>query len=287
MRILNNLLAILGLAAAAALLGTGCASTEQLNHPTTSATLWQQHAAEFEALALQTYQAAESHLQELHTDSSWSAAVEQTDPNYSMLPAAVILDVDETVLSNAAFQARMIKQNRSFDLPAWNNWVMEAAADAISGAVSFTRSAAEKGIAVYYVTNREFRVEEGTRRNLKKLGFPLGGNADRILSKNERSEWTSDKSSRRAHLAEDYRIIMLFGDDLNDFVSAKDISMKQRSKLVDQYRTRWGHSWYVLPNPVYGSWEQALYGFDNSLEPEKIEKIKRDKLNTKQHETDR
>ena len=243
-----------------------------------------QNAAEYEALTHSVYTTATSNLGLALQDSYWTAYPQQKEEMLHKLPPAVILDVDETVLNNAAFQARMIKQNSSFDPQQWNSWVMEAKADPVPGALAFTKRAAKEGIEVFYLTNREAKVEEGTRENLKKLGFPLPEEGDNILSNNERENWTSAKTARRAYVAENYRILMLFGDDLNDFISAKGISQEKRSELVQSHHDKWGRKWYVLPNPVYGSWESALYNFDNSLSPSQIDSAKKARLDTKQND---
>lgn len=258
-----------------------CAGTQEISdHPTTRATLWVQNAAEYRALTTQVYQTALSNLALAKEDSYWSALIDQAE-KYQDLPPAIILDVDETVLDNSAFQARMIKQDLDFNIEQWNSWVMEAKADAVPGAVSFTQIAAKEGITIFYLTNREASVEKGTRENLKELGFPLDPDLDVILSKNERENWTSDKINRRKYVAGKYRVLMLFGDDLNDFVSAKDISESKRENLVNEHKRKWGRMWYILPNPVYGSWEQAMYNFSNSLSDSEKEEIIKSKLDTK------
>lgn len=265
------------------LLFTSCSSSSTLQHPTTSATLWAQNAAEYEALTTSVYNTALSNLGMAIEDSYWTAYSNQEDQEMRDLPPAVILDVDETVLDNSPFQARMIKQKSSFDLEQWNDWVMEAKANPIPGAVEFTQRAADQGVAVFYLTNREAKVEEGTRQNLKELGFPLSENQDRILSNNERDNWTSAKTERRAYVAKNHRVIMIFGDDLNDFVSAKGISQQKRANLVKSNSDKWGKLWYVLPNPSYGSWENALYNFDDSLSPAQIDSAKKARLNSKKN----
>lgn len=250
-----------------------CAQTNKVSdHPTTQATLWVQNAAEYHALTSMVYQTAASNLPLAKEDSYWSAIPYQDD-SYQDLPPAIILDVDETVLDNSAFQARMIKQGSDFDIEQWNDWVMEANAEPVPGSLEFTRRAADKGIKIIYLTNREASVEEGTRKNLQILGYPLPADEDVILSKNERSEWTSDKINRRKFVADNYRVLMLFGDDLNDFIPAKDMTVEERMSLVNDNRQRWGQKWYILPNPVYGSWEQALYNFSNSLTESEKEDI--------------
>ena len=260
---------------------SACRSPEMLRHPTTSTTLWMQNAAEYHALTTSVYHSATANLGLAIESSYWTAYAEGETESSRQKPPAVILDVDETVLNNAPFQARMIKQNSTFNPEKWNDWVMEAKAEAVPGALAFTKRAAKEGVAIYYLTNREAKVEEGTRKNLQKLGFPLPEQDDHILSNNERPNWTSAKTERRAYVAQNHRILMLFGDNLNDFIPAEDITQEKRHKLVTKHQDKWGRKWYVLPNPVYGSWESALYDFDNNLSPAQIDSAKKAKLDTK------
>ena len=258
-----------------------CQSTQPLHHPTTSATLWVQNAAEYKALTKSVYKTASKHLQEAVNDSSWTAVGEETVDLDKQKPPAIIVDVDETVLDNSPFQARMIKQGSTFSPKAWNNWVMEAQAEAVPGALSFLKTANKHGITIFYVTNREAKVEKGTRQNLANLGFPLSADADRIFSKYEQENWTSAKVNRRAKIADGYRILMLIGDDLNDFISAKNISQQERNKLVDKHEAYWGEKWFILPNPTYGSWQDALLNFDKHLSDSEEAKKKLQQLDTK------
>jgi len=259
-----------------------CSSDDQvLKHPTTSATLWTQNSAEYQALTTMIYQSASANLETALSDTQWTALYEQENKNYYSLSPAIILDVDETVLDNSAFQARMIKQKSDFDLEKWNNWVMEAKADPVPGALSFIEKAKEIGIEIFYVTNREASVEEGTRKNLHKHGFPIDSTGNKILSKNEQENWTSAKKERRNFIAENYRVLMLLGDDLNDFVNAKGITSQKRRAMVKQHIKKWGVKWFIMPNPVYGSWEQSIYDFNERLTPLQIDSVKKAKLNTK------
>ncbi|MGM0589150.1 MAG: 5'-nucleotidase, lipoprotein e(P4) family [Bacteroidota bacterium] len=265
-----------------ALLLNACQSVQQssdkdtpldyTNHETLQATLWIQHAAEYDALTRQAYRSAQQWLDPALQDSSWTAAIEQKT-DYQDLPPAIILDVDETVLDNSPFQARMIQQNSGYDPKAWTDWVLESQADAIEGAVALTQAAASKGIQVFYVTNRDAQTEQATRQNLIDEGFPVDQQTDVVLLKDEQPEWTSDKTTRRSHIARNYRIIMLFGDDLNDFVSAKNITERRRNAFVQQYESKWGQAWFVLPNPIYGSWEGAMFdGQRPSTRPQSLQR---------------
>jgi acid phosphatase len=229
--------------------------------------------------ALQAYAAAGQHLQEALIDSTWTAAVEQTT-GYESLPPAVILDVDETVLDNSPYQARLVWSGDAFEQTSWSRWVREVSAEPVPGALEFTRTAHNLGVAVFYVTGRVHELEEATRLNLEKWGFPLG-EEHTVLTRGERESWGSDKSSRRAYVAARYRILLLIGDDLNDFVSGARVSPAERATLVERYRERWGRRWVILPNPTYGSWEGSLYGFEQGLARDARLERKYDRLDSR------
>lgn len=270
----------LSLLVLATILIQGCSSTKPV-HPTLQATLWVQNAVEFDALASMSYQTAETKLREALMDKSWTAELTQVDTDIQELPPAIVLDIDETVLDNSPYQARMVQKGSGYDPVEWEKWVLEANADAISGAVNFTIRAADEGITVIYLSNREANTEEATRRNLQALGFPISDETDVVLLKNELPEWTSSKVERRKHVASNYRILMLFGDDFNDFLPAKNISEKERDNLLETYRTNFGVKWFILPNPIYGSWDQALYNFERNLSDEEKSDIIDAHLHTK------
>jgi 5'-nucleotidase (lipoprotein e(P4) family) len=234
------------------------ASMPAARDPTLFATLWVQTAAEYRATAWQAFAAAGASLRRALADSSITAATEQEGKDFADLPPAVVLDVDETVLDNSPFQARLILAGASYDRQAWADWVDEASAPAIPGAPEFLRLADSLGVAIYYVTNRDAELEAATRRNLAALGLPVDPNLDTVLTRGEREGWTSDKTSRREAVAARHRILVIIGDDFNDFVAAR-LPRAERDRLVARYRDRWGERWIVLPNPTYGSWEGALY----------------------------
>lgn len=193
--------------------------------PLVNSTLWVQSSAEYRAAALQTYTAARLAL---------DAALEEK----SSLPPAVILDLDETALDNSVFAARMIAQHKTFTFGAdWSAWVSESASEAVPGARELLVYAQSRGVTPVYITNRTADMEAATRANLRRLGFPLA--ADTLLLRE--LDGTTDKTARRNAVAARYRVLLLLGDALNDFASA-DIP------------GNWGTRWFILPNPIYGSW---------------------------------
>ncbi|WP_069133243.1 5'-nucleotidase, lipoprotein e(P4) family [Rhodohalobacter halophilus] len=250
------------------LLFTSCQTSRQAadySNNTLSSTLWLQTAAEYEAMTLQAYNTARMFLTVALEDSTWSASLEQEDPYFDK-PPAIILDLDETAIDNSFYEARVILDKSGFDSVTWNNWVREAEAEAIKGAVELTNRADELGIAVFYITNRDAEVQPYTEQNLLELGFPVAEGS--VMSNGGQPGWTSAKTERRKVVAENYRVLMLFGDDLNDFVPARGISIEERKKLAEVYADWWGAKWFVLPNPNYGSWERALYTGNEESEAE-------------------
>lgn len=230
-----------------------------------NATLWVQTSAEYEMLARQSWLTAERQLERALKDKKWSAATEQGE-KFNRLKPAVIVDVDETVLDNSPYQARLVRDNASFAPDSWAAWCNEKAATAIPGALEFAQFAASKNVRIFYVTNRTSDIEGCTRENLAALGFPIDEELDVLLTKNERPEWTSDKGTRREFIAAEHRILLLVGDQLGDFVDGSKTSMTERNATMEQYLEWFGTRWIVLPNPTYGHWEGAAFGHDHKLD---------------------
>ncbi len=231
-----------------------------------AAVLWLQTAAEAEQLDRSTFAAAERALVAALADPGRSA-LDQGEAA-AALPPAVIADVDETLLDNSPYEARGLLEGRGFDPATWHEWVERAEAAPRPGALEFARRAAALGVEVFYVTNRDARQEAATRRNLLEAGFPLHPELDTVLVEGERPEWGRDKESRRAAVARTHRVLLLLGDDLNDFVSGAFATPEARRELASRHARRFGHDWFLFANPVYGSWSRALEGNERGLAPE-------------------
>ncbi|MBE7637802.1 acid phosphatase [Sneathiella sp. P13V-1] len=226
-----------------------------------NATLWTQTSVEFKANAIAAFKLAEIMLDRALENKDWTAALEQGD-NYQNKPPAVILDVDETVLDNSEYEAWLIKAGKNYSSKTWGPYVDEAISKAIPGSKEFIKYAASKGVEIFYVSNRKAPGEAGTRKNLKALGYPVNEKIDTVLLRNERENWGSEKGTRRAHIAQDYRIVMLLGDNLGDFVDAKKANLEERNEILNKYAANWSTKWITIPNPMYGSWEGASFGYN-------------------------
>ena len=91
-------------------------------------------------------------------------------------------------------------------------------------------------------------------------------------------DWTSAKSTRRAYVAKDYRVLLNLGDNFGDFVDEYRGTEAQRLAILEEHKARWGREWIMLPNPTYGSFESAPYKHDFKLSEGEKRKAKRDAL---------
>ncbi|CAO3356163.1 5'-nucleotidase, lipoprotein e(P4) family [Azospirillum palustre] len=229
-----------------------------------NAELWMQRSVEYKANSLAVYALGRIQLDKALAEKTWTAATEQTG-NYQDLPPAVVLDLDETAMDNSAYQAGLVTTNGDFSPKTWDAWVKAEKATAVPGAVEFTQYAESKGVKVFYVTNRNADQEEPTRRNAQALGFPMGGNVDTFLMSKEKPDWGSAKGTRRAYIAKDYRIVLLFGDNFGDFSDAYNGSEADRLKAFEAAKEHFGRDWLMLANPGYGSFESAPFGHNFKL----------------------
>jgi acid phosphatase len=268
----------------------------RLAHENLNAVLWMQTSVEYRAVVEQAYRLARLRLDAALADPAWTAATEQVG-DFGHLPPAVVLDLDETVLDNSAFQARQTRTAAPYSEAAWNAWCEERRADALPGAVEFLRYARERGVAAYFITNREFPVEDATRDVLTRLGIEHSLSPDTVLTRCaraeagtsarcDRPEWdASDKTSRRREVARSHRILLLIGDDLGDFVPSGG-TVTEREARVAPYDGYWGTKWIAIPNPTYGSWERALLAGQPRLDDADVLKRKFDALETKPKDFD-
>ncbi|MEM7586236.1 MAG: 5'-nucleotidase, lipoprotein e(P4) family [Acidobacteriota bacterium] len=255
-------------------LAGGC-SSHRTTHEGLNGTLWVQTSGEYEAITTQTFDIASTRLEEALADSSWTADLEQASGDYSKLPPAIIADVDETILDNSPFQARLAIDEAEFSEDAWKQWVHKRSARALPGAKKFLDFADSKGVTIFYVTNRDADLEESTRVNLTQQDLPVDDSRDTLFMRGEKEGWGSDKASRREVVAKEFRILLLLGDDLNDFFSgARTKEPGPRRELVEKHSEQWGRKWIVFPNPLYGSWEASLFGRAYSLPDEEKLRLK-------------
>ena len=208
----------------------------------TMGSLWYQNAAEVDALYQQGYNVATNKLKEL--------LKQPTDKPYS-----IVLDIDETVLSNIPFQVKMIKDGTAFNPKLWDEWVQKAEATPVAGAKEFLQFADKNKVQIYYISDRTDAQVDATIKNLEAQGLPVQGR-DHLMFKKEGDK---SKEGRRQEVLKHTNLVMLFGDNLVDFTEFSTKSEEDRDKMFEQLKAEFGDKFIIFPNPMYGSWESAVY----------------------------
>ena len=230
------------------------------------ANLFMQISAEYRAACYQTYHFAYSRLIEILRT--------RVNAGHQM---AIVLDLDETVFDNGAFQATQVKSGAAFDLKAWEAFEEHdhALIRLVPGAKDFLIAADKLGLALVYISNRDDKFRESTLAAIRRLGLPLPGD-DRVKLMTEKTG--SNKDGRRKEAFDQFDVVMLVGDNLRDFDdkpfrSAVDntkpdqktddpaklaAAIDARSRAVDELRSKFGTTWILLPNPAYGEWAKVL-----------------------------
>ncbi|ELR73119.1 5'-nucleotidase, lipoprotein e(P4) family [Fulvivirga imtechensis AK7] len=229
----------------------------QLSQQLVTSVLWYQQSAEMVASYLQAYEYGKLVL------------AAKIDTIASERPLAVVLDIDETVLDNSPYEVKQIKKGQVYQFATWKAWTDQARAKALPGALDFINFAKSKGVEVFYISNRRENELNATIQNLQNLGFP-NADAKHVYLRSA----TSDKTARRDLVAESFNIILFVGDNLTDYSEiyanrgenlGKEAIMKNKADLL--------YNFIMLPNPMYGEWESAIYDNDNSISAE--EKLKK------------
>jgi len=256
------------------LLWCACSSVKKTANPNPSITndgkiwssLWQQRAAEYKALCFQAYNVAK-------------LRVDEGIKNPGDKPLAIVTDIDETVLDNSPYDAHRALQNLDYSDATWKQWTDKALADTVPGAPAFFKYAASKGIAIFYITNRNENERASTLKNLQLYGLPNADDEHLQLKTT-----SSSKEARRLNVLKTHNILLLCGDNLPDFDLLYDNhpAEESRTATTQKLQAEFGKRYIVIPNPSYGDFEGALFRFNYKLSPAQKDSVIRAKIKADQ-----
>jgi len=179
---------------------------------------------------------------------------------------AVVLDVDETALLNLGFEYDDASHpGRPYDQQRWNQWEQTGATEgrAGPGAVEALRAIRRAGVTVIFNSNR--RAENAAQTEAALNGAGLGPTWHGPTESRRRTLYlqgdaglVSTKDTRREMIVSYYCVIAMAGDQLGDFTdlfNAEGLGIAERraAATTGPIARMWGHGWFVLPNPVYGT----------------------------------
>ncbi len=159
-------------------------------------------AAEYEAAVRQTYRMAEDHVER--------AAVGRAAGTWG-----VVLDADETVISNLAYQIE--RAGRPHDEDAWSAWVRRREATALPGAAAFLMRVRALGGKIAIVTNRREPVCADTKAVFEARGLVY----DLMLCRTDAATRTRASTPCRAaccrRRCRRSTVVAFVGDNITDF----------------------------------------------------------------------
>lgn len=166
---------------------------------------------------------------------------------------AVALDADETVIDNSLYQKERAAIGESFSAESWTAWVARQEAPPLPGALWFLGQIQDLGGKIAIVTNRNEKECPDTELNFQKYAIPY----DVILCKRggesrKEPRWESIEAGTASENLPALEILMWLGDNIEDF---PNLSQAVRDKSAGAFE-RFGVDFFVLPNPMYGSWQK-------------------------------
>lgn len=208
--------------------------------PAPTATTWVARSAEYAATVLQTYRHA-------------TARVEAIAPNHRAGTWAVVLDADETIITNLTYQLERERAGLAYSPESWNAWVKRREAVPLPGAAAFLARVRALGGRVAIVTNRLISECADTEAVFRTHQLVF----DVMLCRPDGTP--SDKNPRFAQVASGtwpgatgpLDVVAFVGDNIQDFPL---LSQAIRTRGESDYAA-FGDRYFILPNPMYGSWQ--------------------------------
>lgn len=238
---------------------------EKLSMQLGNATVWFQQSAEMKASFLQAYDKGKILLK-----------IKMDTLNSAKLKPAVILDLDETVLDNSPYEAQLFLEGKNYESESWEQWCKKAKAKALPGASDFLHFADSLGLKIFYVSNRKIGLFEPTLKNLKILKLPQSDKENLLLRTTK-----SDKTERREMVKAAHQVLLYVGDNLTDYdqkFAERDSTFGK--ELLEKHQKEILHNFIMLPNPMYGEWEAAIYENDFSKTAKEKLELRRKSLNS-------
>lgn len=230
-------------------------STCEIDNPPSSnlymATKWYRDSSEQRAIYIQTFRLATQEIQQ-----------QVTEQKLKPKTWGVVMDIDETILDNSNYQVSLVQNCSNFNPTTWDKFVKTEVSTPTPGAVAFTNKIHSLGGIVNLVSGRTENLRAATESNLNKYKFAYdqvilakpGENGMEKL-KLFNSITTGNPPSK---IKSKQNIIAYFGDNIQDFPNMEQKTMIRQDINSDAY-DKFGVKYFILPNPMYGTWPTNQY----------------------------
>ncbi len=204
-----------------------------------SGTHWVRNSAEYRALLIQTFRLAGEKLEKIAEKKErgrW----------------AVALDADETILNNSRYNAERERQGLGYTFESWKAWTERREARALPGAVDFLKKVRALGGIIAIVTNRRTNQRKDTISVFQSRGILYDMALFRKDTGEKEARWESIRNGKAAPNLKKLEIVMWIGDNIEDFPGLTQALRFEGPEKFGEF----GKKYFVLPNPMYGSWEK-------------------------------
>ncbi len=165
----------------------------------------------------------------------------------------MILDADETVISNVTYQLERARAGLPYSTESWSAWVRRREATPLPGAAAFLARVRALGGRIAIVTNRLQSDCADTEAVFKAhalaydamLCRPNDGPSD----KNPRFDAVA--AGRTPAGAPRVDVVAFVGDNILDFPGLSQAVKAQGDPAFLEFGVRF----FLIPNPMYGSWQ--------------------------------
>jgi predicted secreted acid phosphatase len=174
-------------------------------------------------------------------------------------PLAVILDADETAVQNQGLEYALAARGVASDRALLNRWQQAprtAGTPAMPGAPEALANLRRLGVTVIFNSNRDTPNAAATAASLVAAGVGPAEHLKTLFLRGD-IDGKSGKDGRRWHVAKDYCVVAMAGDQMGDFtdlLNAPGLAPLERRRLAASgaVGALWGNGWFLLSNPVYG-----------------------------------
>jgi len=223
---------------------SGHAKTTATN-PEYYADMWYRDSAERNAIYREVYLLAEQIIKQ-------KVAAQNLKPKQW----GIVLDIDETALDNSEWNYQHDIQGKQ---QSWNNFATRSQSIPTPGVKKFINAIHQMGGYINFISNRPATLQAATEKDLKEQGIYFDqvlldatNQGTSFVDKNPR--FTAVINGQSPSKLPAQKILAWFGDNIQDFPGLYQKQMIKQNANGNAYND-FGVNFFILPNPMYGSWE--------------------------------
>ncbi len=176
-----------------------------------------------------------AHDQDVEADRAIAFLRQRSAHRRAQEKLALILDIDETTLSN---YQEMIGADFAYNKPVFDAWVEAAQAQAIAGTLRLYKEAQRLGVNIFFITGRDEAQRGSTERNLRAQGFDNWQELEmRPADHGSQTIGEFKQVARSRMVAEGYTLALNVGDQWSDL----------KGKPEAEYSVKFPDPYYFIP----------------------------------------